>query len=41
MRTLSRPDAYSLVAAFAALPVLFVMHNGARTKLPLVSWTRV
>ena len=39
MRTLSRYEAYLLAAAWAAWPVLFVMHNGARVKLPVGSWT--
>jgi hypothetical protein len=30
-----------LAAALAALPVLFVMHNGARVKLPTARWVRV
>ncbi len=30
-----------VAAALAALPVLFVMHNGARVRLPRGSWVRV
>lgn len=29
-----------VAAALAALPVLFVMHNGARVSLPMGSWVR-
>ena len=40
MRTMSRPGACLLAAAMAAIPVLFVMHNGARVRLLMGGWVR-
>ena len=34
MRIMSRPEIYKPSISLAALPVLFVMHNGARIRPP-------